>query len=411
MVNPPARPATAVPFSDLLNADLVIDRIYQGGTAGTVADDPISKLVPVGNQGGFRYKGSPAADAVRLIVLYTTGVEPGWPDVLDPYTGDFTYWGDNRSAGAALRATQRQGNLLLERVFERTTGNSTDRARVCPILLFQKVGVGRDVRFRGLLAPGSSALTASEELVAVWRTADGQRFQNYRAHFTVLDEAVVTRQWINESIDETFLGDACPPSWRQWVSDGTYRPLVAPPTVITRTPAEQIPTSKAGLNLIALIHRHFAATPTGFEHFAAELWQRSEPRVQSVDVTRPWRDGGRDAVGTFAIGPHADPISVEFALEAKCYGPTNSVGVREVSRLISRLRHRQFGVLVTTAHVNRQAYSEIRVDEHPVVIISGADIVEILRLAGLDDRIALQRHLDGQYPGGNPRPAGAADRS
>ncbi|MCP1762460.1 O-acetyl-ADP-ribose deacetylase (regulator of RNase III) [Bradyrhizobium japonicum] len=36
-------------------------------------------------------------------------------------------------------------------------------------------------------------------------------------------------------------------------------------------------------------------------------------------------------------------------LEAKCYGSGNSVGVREMSRLISRLRHRQFGVLVTTS--------------------------------------------------------------
>jgi hypothetical protein len=33
-------------------------------------------------------------------------------------------------------------------------------------------------------------------------------------------------------------------------------------------------------------------------------------------------------------------------------------GVREMSRLISRLRHRQFGVLVTTSYVDNQAYRE-----------------------------------------------------
>ena len=32
---------------------------------------------------------------------------------------------------------------------------------------------------------------------AVWRTTKGQRFQNYRARFTVLDAAVVTRRWIS----------------------------------------------------------------------------------------------------------------------------------------------------------------------------------------------------------------------
>jgi Restriction endonuclease len=86
----------------------------------------------------------------------------------------------------------------------------------------------------------------------------------------------------------------------------------------------------------------------------------SEPNVDKIDVTRPWRDGGRDAVGEYLLGPHADPVAVEFALEAKCYAPANSVGVRETSRLISRLRHRQFGVLVTTSHLDAQAYREIR---------------------------------------------------
>ena len=38
---------------------------------------------------------------------------------------------------------------------------------------------------------------------------------------------------------------------------------------------------------------------------------------------------------------------------------SNTVGVREVSRLISRIRHRQFGVLVTTSVVGRQAYEEV----------------------------------------------------
>ena len=54
-----------------------------------------------------------------------------------------------------------------------------------------------------------------------------------------------------------------------------------------------------------------------------------------------------------------------FALEAKCYAPGHGVGVRETSRLISRLRYRQFGVLVTTSHLDSQAYQEIREDGHP----------------------------------------------
>jgi len=46
--------------------------------------------------------------------------------------------------------------------------------------------LGRDVRFRGLLAPGSDRSSGEEDLMAVWRTTKGQRFQNYRTRFTVV---------------------------------------------------------------------------------------------------------------------------------------------------------------------------------------------------------------------------------
>ena len=91
-----------VGFDQLDGADLVIDRIYQGGRAGNTGDDPLGKLLPVGNQGGFRMSGSPKKDSVKVAVLYTSGAEPDWPDVLDPYTGVFTYFGDNRSPGHLL---------------------------------------------------------------------------------------------------------------------------------------------------------------------------------------------------------------------------------------------------------------------------------------------------------------------
>src|SRR6266566_9258263 len=119
------------------------------------------------------------------------------------------------------------------------------------------------------------------------------------------------------------------------------------------------------------------------------LMRVSEPNVDKIDVTRPWRDGGRDAVGDYLLGPDADPVAVEFALEAKCYAPGHGVGVRETSRLISRLRHRQFGVLVTTSHLESQAYKEIREDGHPVIVLAGRDITDILKKSGLDTTTAV----------------------
>lgn len=386
-----------VGFDRLEGADLVIDRIYQGGRVGNAADDPLGKLLPVGNQGGFRTNGSPKRDAVKVAVLYTSGAEPDWPDVLDPHTGAFTYFGDNRSPGHLLEDTPRNGNLLLSRVFARTHGEPTDRARVPPFLLFDKPGSGRDVRFRGLLAPGFGRLSGEEDLVAVWRTTREERFQNYRARFTVLKVPVVSRAWINQLLNDEPLGSDCPRPWRTWVESKTYTALVAPPTIDIRNREDQEPLPK-DRPLLDLVYSHFASDPYGFEQFAADLWASSEQKVDKIDVTRPWRDGGRDAIGDYLIGPASDPVAVEFALEAKCYAPGNSVGVRQTSRLISRLRHRQFGVLVTTSHVDSQAYREIRDDGHPVVILAGRDVIDMLKRSGFDTVVALRKHLLEKYP-------------
>jgi hypothetical protein len=63
-------------------------------------------------------------------------------------------------------------------------------------------------------------------------------------------------------------------------------------------------------------------------------------------------------------------VSLDFALEAKCYAPEDGVGVKELSRLISRLRHHQFGNMVTSSFLGHQAYQELRSDRHPVVVIA-----------------------------------------
>jgi len=126
---------------------------------------------------------------------------------------------------------------------------------------------------------------------------------------------------------------------------------------------------------------------------------RSDPHVSSVEVTRPSRDGGRDAIGEYRLGPGVDPVRLQFALEAKCYNPDGGgLGVKMVSRLISRIKHREFGVFVTTAYVGDQPYKEVREDGHPIVFLVGRDLVEILKKMGLSTPAALATYLDTEYP-------------
>ena len=50
-----------------------------------------------------------------------------------------------------------------------------------------------------------------------------------------------------------------------------------------------------------------------------------------------------------------------------------------MSRLISRIRYRQFGVLMTTSYVDKQAYQEVVKDGHPILVVTATDIARILR--------------------------------
>ncbi len=211
-----------VPFEELAYADLYVGAVYLGGAKGNAADDPLAKLLPVGNQGGFRHAGSPTKGTVRLSVLYTSGVEKEWPDELDMETGVFTYFGDNRKPGRNLLNTTRGGNILLRDAFTAARGAATDRLLVPLFLLFEKAGRGRAVRFVGLLAPGEPTSSAENDLTVVRHRLSGQEFENYRARFTVLDTQVVRRSWLTAVLSGDSTTNAeCPDAWRVWVGQST----------------------------------------------------------------------------------------------------------------------------------------------------------------------------------------------
>lgn len=368
--------------AELKNADLVVDKIYEGGRAGNASDDPLPPLVGVSNQGGFRYIGN--RERPRLVVLTSTMKDVDWPDNLDRESGIFTYFGDNKKPGHELHDTKRFGNRLLRDLFDRKHLSAEGRREVPPVLLFANNGAWRDVQFLGLAVPGVENLDANSDLVAVWKLKDGRRFQNYQAKFTVLHDQTIPKGWIADALSGEPLSERCPESWRRWVETGVYRALKAPRVIDHRTREEQLPVDDFGTRVIAAIQSRFADAPVRFETCAAKIAELMMPQIVSMDITRPTRDGGRDAVGRYRVGDGASAVLVDFALEAKCYSAENGVGVKELSRLISRLRHRQFGVLVTTSYVSLQAYQEIKEDQHPIVIIAGVDIVRLLWAAGIN---------------------------
>jgi len=333
-----------------------------------------------------------------MLALTSSMNDPDWPDALDRETGVFTYYGDNKKPGRELHDTGRDGNLILQKIFAAARSGQEARCEVPPIFVFAGTASWRDMNFLGLGVPGASDLDSSEELVAIWRTAEGKRFQNYRARFTILDAPVISRAWVDSLIAGKPDDSAAPDAWRTWVKTGRRRALIATRSLEYRSKSEQLPQDEEGNAIIEAIREYFRTTPHAFEHCAAAITRLMLPDIAMLDVTRPSRDGGRDAVGQMRVGAGASGILVDFALEAKCYSPPNSVGVRDMSRLISRLRHRQFGVLVTTTWVDLQAYKEIKEDQHPIVIVSAVDIVDLLRRTGKGSAAEVVSWLTEQFP-------------
>ena len=384
-----------ISFGELASADLIVDAIYQGGTRGNAGDDPLPALLRLALQGGFRRRGTP--EKLEMLALISSFADVDWPDELDRETGVLTYFGDNKHPGKELHDTPKQGNAILRNIFANAHQGVEGRRRVPPIFVFGNTGSGRDLRFLGLAVPGTSDLQASEDLVAVWKSAKGGRFQNYRARFTVVDVPLITRRWIEDVISRNPLSNNAPPAWRKWVDTGRRAPLLAERSVEYRTKDQQMP-DEPGKALVNAVHSYFGEDSHLFEHCAAEFAKLLLPKIAQIDVTRPSRDGGRDAIGTLRLGDGEASILVDFALEAKCYALDHCVGVKAMSRLISRLRHRQFGILVTTSYVDLQTYQEIKEDQHPIIVISARDIAELLRKNGKGNPTTVRSWLENAFP-------------
>lgn len=308
-----------VAFSDLAGADLDVDAVYRSGRSGNAGDDPFPALLGMSSQGGFRYRGDIAGD-LQMLLLTTNLGDPDWPDALDVETGVFTYYGDNKHPGRGLLDTGRRGNRILQRVFDAARGGAIGRAKVPPIFLFAKAASWsrsaaasyRDMTFLGLAVPGSADLVPGEDLVAIWRSVDGQRFQTYRARFTVLNAPSVSRKWIDSLIDGKADEAVGPPPWRAWRDSGLFEPLLPQRSLEYRSRAEQMALDAEGEAMVATIRAYSKDYPHQFERCAASIARLMIPDIASIDVTRPSRDGGRDAIGHLRIGKAPDrssPIS------------------------------------------------------------------------------------------------------
>ena len=198
-----------IDFNELNKSDLVTDCICKGGHANNLSSEPISKILPVVNQSGIRF--SSTSEQPLLVVLYSTFIDMDWPDSID---GDLlTYYGDNKEPGREIHETA--GNKLFRGIFNNLHLNKKNE--IPPIFLFSKGISGFDRIFKGILVPGSPDYMETEDLIAIWKTKDNQRFQNYKAVFTLLPVQTITRKWIDDIVAGNKFSPNSPEEWKKWI--------------------------------------------------------------------------------------------------------------------------------------------------------------------------------------------------
>jgi hypothetical protein len=182
-----------VPFEFLSKANLIKDAIYKGGPTKDFSSEPISKLLSVGNQSGIRFTGK--IDNPKLVVLYSTLKDPYWPDYINDDC--VVYFGDNKKPGREIHDLP--GNKVLRSIFD--IYYLSNKKEYPPIFLFTKGDSGFDRVFKGLLKPGYNGMDESEDFIAIWKTKEGKRFQNYKAYFTILPNTIIQRGEIENIIN------------------------------------------------------------------------------------------------------------------------------------------------------------------------------------------------------------------
>ncbi|HMM01197.1 MAG TPA: restriction endonuclease [Bacilli bacterium] len=102
--------------------------------------------------------------------------------------------------------------------------------------------------------------------------------------------------------------------------------------------------------------------------------------VVDIETTRPYKDGGYDGIGQYQLFKSSEnKVLVDFFIQAKCYAVDSGLGVHDTSRVISRIKDTQFGIIVTTSYIGEAAFKEILEDGHPIVMITGKTIIDYFK--------------------------------
>jgi hypothetical protein len=305
------------------------------------------------------------------LILVTTDKTGGphnpWEDVIDYSSAEILYWGDAKNH-PSKSIDDFDGNKVLRLIYDHILDGATDL--VPPILHFSKPEKGV-VRFNGLCA--------LNRLEISWFDDHGSPVRNYHASLTILDCDQVSIDWLHHraQADLPDLLDThpcCPSAWKAY-KKGRIKPIDIWQRKI-RSPEEQLPDRNSPDQKI--LDQLLELQPFDFEKIVVAIFESLTDVTHRVTKTGNVSDGGFDFFGQFRL-PRPLAYEIPFRGEVKRFKRTNGVDPKSVSRLVARLNRQEYGIFVTTSYFSKRAQREVLDDMYPVHLISGSDLILILK--------------------------------
>lgn len=201
-------------FSELSEAPLIPNAIYKGGQRKSVADDPISKLLNVGNAGGIRTKKSKNGQIAYIVIISNSSNKDKYPNSFDEDSNLLSYYGDQYKVNIHPLDTKPKGNLNLKNLFELVYSPNYSYSQPYPIFYFEKVpNSGRDHIFKGIAYP----FVKNEDLDEVCKIVKFNNIENYIFKFTVDNINDVSREWIIDLQVDSKKHTHAPQTWKDFL--------------------------------------------------------------------------------------------------------------------------------------------------------------------------------------------------
>ena len=297
----------------------------------------------------------------------STGSHNPWDDATDYFKGEVKYWGDAKY-NKSKDIDEWLGNRILKNISDKTIEGNFDE--VPPILYFNSNKSGW-ISFRGLCV-----IYGYQERSFMDKD---HRIKNYQWSFAMLDVQSVDPEWIkHRALNNNDNHKSCPLAWKNYVKNGKIKRLQAWRNNI-KSKDSQLPVkrSKEDRFLQSLKEMPY----DDFETIICSMLQSSN-LVHNIDQTRKTSDGGFDMIGKFFL-PDPFHYEINFKGEVKRWAGNSSVGVKDISRLVARLRRGEYGLFFTTSYYGRQAQEEVIKDAYPVKLFSGVDMYNLFEAANM----------------------------